>query len=131
MKLYKDIYSARISRTFAEIFFLIDWNHKRLKNTIDLLLFYGEHLYEFLDSDVKNHPNFIFRQSHVFVYGPIPKTKTRNWWKVSENFIYCTSDGEKLQLAAWSLDTILYVQYRLLFKITLFIWNCFQAKNWE
>ena len=109
MKLYKDIYSARISRTFAEIFFLIDWNHKRLKNTIDLLLFYGEHLYEFLDSEVKNHPNFVFRQFHVFVYGPLPKTKTWNWWKVSGKFIHCTNDGEKLQ---WQLDhLILFLLY--------------------
>ena len=26
---------------FCQIFFLTDWHHKRLKNTIDLLLFYG------------------------------------------------------------------------------------------
>ena len=31
-------------------FFLIDWRHKRLKNTIDLLLFYGEHFYGFSES---------------------------------------------------------------------------------
>ena len=37
--LYKDIYSAWISRTSAEIFLLKDWRHERLKNTIDLLLF--------------------------------------------------------------------------------------------
>ena len=29
------------------IFLLIDWCHKRLKNTIDLLLFYREHFYGF------------------------------------------------------------------------------------
>ena len=31
--------------------FLIDWRHKRLKNTTDLLLFYGEHFYGFSQSD--------------------------------------------------------------------------------
>ena len=36
----------------AAIFFLMNWRHKRLKNTIDLLLFYGEHLYGFLESDL-------------------------------------------------------------------------------
>ena len=41
MKLYKDICSAGTSCTSAK-FFLIDWCHKRLKNTIDLLLFYGK-----------------------------------------------------------------------------------------
>ena len=37
-KLYKGICSAWISGTSADFFFLIDWRHKRLKNTIDLLL---------------------------------------------------------------------------------------------
>ena len=41
MKLYKDICSAGTSCTSAK-FFLIDWCHKRLKNTIDLLLLYGK-----------------------------------------------------------------------------------------
>ena len=45
MKLYKDISSARISRTFAETF--PHRRNKRLKNIIDLLLFYGEHFYGF------------------------------------------------------------------------------------
>ena len=49
---YKDICSAWISGTSAEFFFLTGWCHKRLKNTIDLLLFYGELLYEFLESVV-------------------------------------------------------------------------------
>ena len=34
------------------LFFLIDWHHKRLENTIDLLLFYGEHFYGFLEKDL-------------------------------------------------------------------------------
>ena len=38
---------------FYRNFFLIDWRHKRLKNTIDLLLFYEEHFYGFLESDMK------------------------------------------------------------------------------
>ena len=50
MKSYQDICSAWISRTSAEIFFLIDWHHKRLKNAIDLVLFYGEHFYRFSES---------------------------------------------------------------------------------
>ena len=31
--------------------FLTEWRHKRLKNTIDLLLFDGEHFYGFSESD--------------------------------------------------------------------------------
>ena len=31
--------------------FLTDWHHKLLKNTIDLLLFYGEYLYGFSESE--------------------------------------------------------------------------------
>ena len=31
--------------------FLTDWRHKRLKNTIDLLLFYREHFYGFSESE--------------------------------------------------------------------------------
>ena len=51
MKLYKDICSARISRALAKNFFLTDWHHRRLENTIDLLLFYREHFYGFSESD--------------------------------------------------------------------------------
>ena len=32
---------------FCRNVFLTDWRHKRLKNTIDLLLFHGEHFYGF------------------------------------------------------------------------------------
>ena len=35
---------------FGQDFFLIDQRHKRRKNTIDLLLFYAEHFYGFLES---------------------------------------------------------------------------------
>ena len=37
---------------FCRNFFLIDWRHERLKNTIDLFLFYGEHFYGFSESDL-------------------------------------------------------------------------------
>ena len=43
MKLYEDIFSA-CCRNF------IDWRHKCLNNTIDLLLFYGKHFYGFSES---------------------------------------------------------------------------------
>ena len=32
-------------------FFLTDWRHKRLKITIDLLIFYGEHVSGFSESE--------------------------------------------------------------------------------
>ena len=35
---------------FCRNFFLTDWRHERLKNTIDLLLFYGEYFYGFSES---------------------------------------------------------------------------------
>ena len=35
---------------FSQFFFVTDLRHKRLKNTIDLLLFYGEHFYGFSES---------------------------------------------------------------------------------
>ena len=38
---------------FCRNFFLTDWRHKRLKNTTDLLLFYGEHFYGFSESEVE------------------------------------------------------------------------------
>ena len=52
IKLHKYICSAWISRTSVEFFFLTDWCHKRLKNTIDLLLFYRELFYGFSESVV-------------------------------------------------------------------------------
>ena len=40
---------------FCRNFFLTDWRHKRLKNAIDILLFYGEHFYGFSESDSKEN----------------------------------------------------------------------------
>ena len=37
---------------FCRNFFLIDWRHRPLKNTIYLLLFYGEHFHGFSESDL-------------------------------------------------------------------------------
>ena len=37
---------------FCRNFFLTDWRHKRLKNKVDLLLFYREHFYGFLESEL-------------------------------------------------------------------------------
>ena len=67
MKSYKDICSAWISRTSAEIFFLIDWHHKRLKNAIDLVLFYGEHFYGFSAGLVKNGKRVFSKTRGKFV----------------------------------------------------------------
>ena len=36
-------------------FSLTEWRHKRLKDTMDILLFYGEHLYGFLESEYTSH----------------------------------------------------------------------------
>ena len=45
---------------FCQNFFLIDWSHKRLKNTVDLLLVYGAHFFGFSESDVeKQNIHFI------------------------------------------------------------------------
>ena len=38
--------------SFCWNFFLIDWRHKCLKNTIDIFLFYGQHFNIFLESDL-------------------------------------------------------------------------------
>ena len=46
MKLYKDILFCMNKPYFCRYLFLIDWRHKYLKNTIDLLLLCGEHFYE-------------------------------------------------------------------------------------
>ena len=43
-------WSAWLSGTSADKFFLIGRRQKRLKNTIDLLLFYRENFYGFLES---------------------------------------------------------------------------------
>ena len=39
---------------FCRNIFLIYWRHKRLKNTIDLLLFYEEYFCGFTESEDKN-----------------------------------------------------------------------------
>ena len=50
MKFYEDILFRMNKPYICRNFFHTDWRHKRLKNTIDLLLFYGEHFYGFSES---------------------------------------------------------------------------------
>ena len=45
---------------FSQFFFVTDLRHKRLKNTIDLLLFYGEHFYGFSESVFEANILFFF-----------------------------------------------------------------------
>ena len=45
---------------FSQFFFVADLRHKRLKNTIDLLLFYGEHFYGFSESVFEANILFFF-----------------------------------------------------------------------
>ena len=76
IKLCKGICSAWISRTRA-IFFLEDWRHKRLKNTIDLLLFYGEHFYGFSERDLcrrrkKKQKIKTVRNKNIYIYWSPP-----------------------------------------------------------
>ena len=43
---------------FCQNFYLTDWRHKRLKNTTDLLLFYGKHFYGFLENELTSDLSF-------------------------------------------------------------------------
>ena len=56
---------------FCRNFFFKDWRHKRLKSTIDLLLFYGEHFYGFLEmkfsiKDLFSKCDQICRKVHIW-----------------------------------------------------------------
>ena len=64
---------------FHRNFFLTDWRHKRLRNKIDLLLFYREHFYGFSESDIglysaaklegRLFQNYIYHRSlNIFIF---------------------------------------------------------------
>ena len=54
---------------FCRNFFHRDWLHKRLKNTIDLLLFYGENFYGFSESDLrKRRKKNIHFITNIYLY---------------------------------------------------------------
>ena len=49
----------------------LDWHHEHLKNTIYLLLFYGEHFYGFWESDFRKcrekKNTFISQQTYLYM----------------------------------------------------------------
>ena len=49
---------------FCRDFLLIDWRHRRLKSTIDLLLFYGEYFYGFSESDLEDFTKSSFGKTN-------------------------------------------------------------------
>ena len=53
---------------FCQILFLIDWCHKCLKNTIDLLLFYKEHFHGFPESDLWKCQKNIHFTTNISIY---------------------------------------------------------------
>ena len=73
MKLYKEFVlheQLYFLPYFCRNIFPIDWRHKRLKNTADLLIFYGEHFYGFSESDLwkrwkKKHS---LHNEHIYIY---------------------------------------------------------------
>ena len=70
MKLYNGICYVWKGCTSAEIF-LIDWCHECLKNTTELLLFYGEYFYGFSKSDLWKRWKktlFISQQKYLYLY---------------------------------------------------------------
>ena len=73
MKLYKEFplhEQLYFLPYFCRNFFLIDWRHKRLKNTADLLLFYGEHFYGFSESDLwkRRKKKHSLHNKHIYIY---------------------------------------------------------------
>ena len=57
---------------FCQKKLITDWRHKRLKNTIDLLLFYGEHFYQFLESDLRKRKNvFFFKKQSLCLHSTV------------------------------------------------------------
>ena len=58
------------SKVFLIDNFLIDWHQKDLKNKIDQLLFYGEHFYGFLESDLwqLQKKAFISQQTYLYIW---------------------------------------------------------------
>ena len=88
---------------FCRNFFLIDWRHKRLKNTIDLLLFYGEHFYGFSGSDWYAY----LQTSKIFI--PFLKHLTQNEYTVMDLFHfaeeYCKQDPS-LYTASLDVDSL-------------------------
>ena len=68
IKLYRHLFSMN-KPYFCWNVFLIDWCHKHLKNTMDLLLFYRKHFYGFLESDLWKHwkKNPILQQTYLYM----------------------------------------------------------------
>ena len=56
---------------FCQNLFLIDWRHKHVKNTIDLLLIYREHFYGFSERDLWKRwkKNIYFTTVDIYIYG--------------------------------------------------------------
>ena len=88
---------------FCRDFFLIDWLHKRLKNKIDLLLFYGEKLYGFSES-VQSYSTLIinwtpsevlFKDSVVIAVQAL-SGRTNNFLKIPRIFLDPQQPMEKL-----------------------------------
>ena len=62
---------------FCRNCFLTDWRYKRLKNTIDLLLFYGEPFHGFSESDETKKKGKETKQNSEFIHWPKEKDESK------------------------------------------------------
>ena len=54
---------------FCQNCFLMDWCHKHLKNTVDIMLFYGGYFYGFLEYDLwKRRKKTFISQQYIYIY---------------------------------------------------------------
>ena len=76
---------------FCQNFFVIDWHQKRVKNTIDLFLFYGENFYGFSESDSGFLAcNFIEKRlQHIIFLWILWNFKKDQFWRTSANGCFC------------------------------------------
>ena len=100
MKSYKDMF-CRNKSYLCQILFLIEWRHRRLKNTIDPLLFYGEHFCGFSevkDSAIANCINYFSRHAG---------------WKVVIILLHGTEAADDVNIWACSYH-VMYPWYHML-----------------
>ena len=85
---------------FCRIFFLTDWRHKRLKNKMDLLLFYREHFYGFSESERCLRDIRVFDRATIRLRGPDRQVVTT--MKAREN----PESKWRLERTAWHVLSV-------------------------
>ena len=93
---------------FCRNCFLVDWRHKRLKNTIDLFLFYGQDFFGFSESEIFSLiGKSLLDKISINLFYPLSSASNKSFFTYSEGTIWKDRPTSSVSERGWKNGEIM------------------------